>query len=166
MTEMSGLTPRARHTDLVAEPVDDELVVYDRARDRAHRLNRSAALVWRHADGQRTVADLAALLREALDPHADEDLVWVALDRLSAAHLLDPPLARSADEARRSRRAFIRKVGLLGTVALLLPVVTTITAPTPADAQTCNCVSCCNCQSCGSVTCIIDVTCIDTCGEE
>jgi hypothetical protein len=132
------------------EPVADDLVVYDRERDRAHRLNRTAALVWRHADGERSVAELADLLRRELDPHADDDLVWVALDRLRSAHLLETPLARSAEAIRTSRRQFVRKVGLVGTLALLLPAVTTITAPTPAEAQTCNCLLCCECETCNT----------------
>jgi hypothetical protein len=135
----------------VVEQVDDEVVVYDRERDRAHRLNRTAALVWSHADGQRTVADLVDLLRRDLDPHADEDLIWVTLDRLSAAHLLETPLARSADTVRTSRRQFVRKIGLVGALSLLLPVVTTISAPTPAAAQSicfCACFCTCPCE-CG-----------------
>ena len=116
-----------------------------------------------HADGQRTVAALADLLRRELDPHADDDLVWVALDRLQAAHLLETPLSRSAEAIRTSRRQFVRKVGLVGSLALLLPVVTTITAPTPAEAQTCSCGLCCDCTTCS--TCSGDGPCICGCSS-
>ena len=37
--------------------------------------------------------------------------------------------------ARLSRRRFIRRVGVVGTAALALPVVQSIVAPTPAAAQ-------------------------------
>ena len=141
------MTPRARTTGLITEWVDDELVVYDRERDRAHRLNRTAAVTFRHADGQRTVEDLVAVLRRELDPAADEDLVWLALERLSAAHLLETPVPRTADEVRTSRRHFVRKVGLVGALSLLLPVVATISAPTAAQAQSCALCGC-SCLPC------------------
>ena len=55
---MGKIRPLARTTDLVTEELDDELLVYDEQRDVACSLNRSAALVWRHSNGKRTVADL------------------------------------------------------------------------------------------------------------
>ncbi len=128
------MTPRARRDGLLEQPLDDELLVYDPERARGHCLNRTAALVWRHADGAHTVADLAAVLRRDLDEAADEDLVCHTLDRLRAADLLEDTWTRSADAMRAARRQFVRRVGLIGVVSLLLPVVTSITAPEPAEA--------------------------------
>jgi hypothetical protein len=143
------MEPPARKKErVVAEPIDDEVLVYDLERDRAHRLNRTAALVWRHCDGQRTVGDLTALLQAELDPVADEDLVRLTLDHLSAAHLLESARPRSADQVRTSRRQFVRKVGLVGALSLLLPVVTSITAPTVAQAQSGACTACTICTEC------------------
>ncbi len=127
--------PKARQDDLLMEEVADELVVYDQQRKLAHSLNRTAALVWRHCDGQRSISDLTALLRAELDPIADEDLVLVAIDRLEGIHLLEESSGRTADQARTSRRQVVRKVGRVGVLTLLLPVVTTLLAPTPAQAQ-------------------------------
>ena len=93
------MNPKARQDDLLMEEVADELVVYDQQRKLAHSLNRTAALVWRHCDGQRSITDLAKLLRAELDPVADEDLVLVAIDRLEASHLLEEPFG-----ARQTRR--------------------------------------------------------------
>jgi len=129
------MNPRAKQ--LLSEELDDELIVYDQNTHRGHCLNRTAALVWRHADGERTIADLAALLRDELDPVADENLVWHAIDRLNAANLLEEPLARSADEMRASRRHFISKIGLVGVATLLLPLVTSVAAPSVAQGGTC-----------------------------
>jgi hypothetical protein len=126
------MKPCAKQAGVLSESVEDEVIVYDPERKRGHCLNRTAALVWRHADGEHTIAELAAMLRRQLDPVADEHLVWHALDQLDAAHLLAEPLARSADEMRASRRRFIRKVGLIGAASLLLPVVSSITAPAGA----------------------------------
>jgi hypothetical protein len=138
------MKPRAKCNGLLSEQVEDELIVYDPDRDRGHCLNRTAALVWRHADGEHTVAELAAILREELDPVADENLVWHALDRLNAAHLLVEPRPRSTEEVRASRREFVRKVGVVGVVSLLLPMVTSVAAPAPAQAQSCGSSGNCN----------------------
>jgi hypothetical protein len=129
------MVPAARQDRLLVEEVGEELVVYDQQRQQAHRLNQTAAAVWRHCDGRRTVADLAAVLRRQVNAVADEDMVCVALDRLEAAHLLRGPLQRSAAEARLSRRQMVRKVGLLGALTALMPLVVTLTVPTPAQAQ-------------------------------
>ena len=131
------MKPRAKRNGLLSEQLEDELIVYDQDRDRGHCLNRTAALVWRHADGEHTIADLATILRGELDPVADENLVWHALDRLNAAHLLEELEPRSTDEMRASRRRFISKVGLLGVASLLLPMVTSVAAPAPAETQSC-----------------------------
>src|SRR5262245_55631849 len=123
------MKPLAKQEGLLSEDIGDELIVYDENRHRGHCLNRTAALVWRHADGERTIADLAAILQAELDPVADENLVWLAVDRLNAAQLLEAPPLRSADEARAARRQFISKVGLLGIATLLLPLVTSVAPP-------------------------------------
>jgi hypothetical protein len=129
------MLPEARHDHLVVEEFDGELLVYDQLRDRAHSLNRTAALVWRHCDGQTSVADLARLLDGELELPADEDLVWLALDRLDKARLLREHLVRPAQVANISRRSVIRKLGLASGLVLLLPVVSSIDAPTVAMAQ-------------------------------
>src|SRR5262245_8289396 len=108
------MNPRARQEHILTEPVADELVVYDEVRHRAHRLNRSAALVWRHCDGQRSPAELATLLAQQLGEAAGEDLVWLALDRLEAANLLQEPLQRSTEQRRLSRRQTLLRVSLAG----------------------------------------------------
>jgi len=131
------MKPKARSEGLLCEEAQEELVVYDHEQKRAHRLNRSAALVWRHCDGQKSVADLAALLRESLNPQADEDLVWVALDRLDGAHLLEGAITRPTDQVRASRRQAVRKLGRVGVITLLLPAITTLVVPTPAEATSC-----------------------------
>jgi hypothetical protein len=53
----------ADHLDV--HEVDDGLVVYDARTDRVHYLNATAALVFSLCDGQRTPAELAALVATA-----------------------------------------------------------------------------------------------------
>ncbi|GAC1362036.1 MAG: hypothetical protein NVSMB32_01920 [Actinomycetota bacterium] len=166
------MRPKARTKDLIAEQVEDELVVYDRASLQAHRLNRSAASVFRHANGDRDVAALAVVLQEQVDPVADENLVWLALDQLSGAGLLEEPMHRTIEEMRMSRRQFVRRVGIVGSLSLLVPVVASIAVPAAAAAQSTCTATCtgtcttstCTCTSstctCTSSTC----TCLPTCG--
>lgn len=136
----SAFRPLARNEGLLSEELDDELLVYDRERHTACRLNRTAALVWRHADGERSVAELVEVLRGEIEL-ADEDLVLVTLDRLQEHGLIESGFsARDPGEARMSRRRFIRRVGVVGAAALALPVVQSVVAPSAAAAQSlCSC---------------------------
>jgi hypothetical protein len=59
------------------------------------------------------------------------------LNQLDSIHLLEEPAKISLMEARASRRDFVHKVGAVGVVSLLLPLVTTMVVPTPAQAATC-----------------------------
>jgi hypothetical protein len=129
---------RARHSGLAVRDLNDEVVVYDKERHQAHCLNRTAAFVFRHADGQRTAADIAALL----GPGAGEDLVHVALDQLAAAGLLENGAAPHT--AAPSRREVLRQVGL--GAAVLAPAVATLLVPTPAEAAA-TCIPASSCTS-------------------
>ena len=60
------MTPESRKDQLLTQRVGDELVIYDERTHAAHRLNPTAALVWRLADGERSVTDSASNLRESL----------------------------------------------------------------------------------------------------
>jgi len=53
------MKPRARKDDLLIQDLPEETLVYDVVRHRAHCLNRTAALVWRHCDGKTSVEKLA-----------------------------------------------------------------------------------------------------------
>jgi len=128
------MKPRARKEKLLIQEVQGELVIYDEERDHAHHLNRTAALVWRHSDGQKSVREIAALLQQELNPAADEDLVWTSLEDLGAAQLLQEAVDQSAEQMQLSRRRVVQQMGVAGALSLLLPVVTSMVAPTPAEA--------------------------------
>lgn len=152
------IRPLADPSEFLTEELDDELLVFDEQRQLACRLNRTAALVWENCDGERDVAELVEVLHDELGELADEDLVMVTLDRLDEHGLLKSGyIQRSADEARFSRRRFIRRVGVVGTAALALPVVQSIVAPASAAAQSmchvcyspsCGCTISCYCEGC------------------
>jgi len=133
------MKPQTRRGLLIRE-LPDELVVYDSEHHRAHCLNRTAALVFRHADGTRTPAELA----RALGAGADATVVTLALEQLAAAGLLEAapsPAEGVPAAAGMSRREVARRVGI--AAAILLPAVVSIVAPTPAEAAaTCERTSC------------------------
>ena len=60
------MLPQARKYQLTIRHLPDETLVYDRERHKAHCLNATAALIWRHCDGQTSTDELARLVAETL----------------------------------------------------------------------------------------------------
>jgi len=158
------MKPETRRSGLLVRELPDEVVVYDLEQHRAHCLNRTAALVFKHADGTRTRADLARVL----GPGGSDEVVKLALEELSAAGLMEPqptePVAASSEAM--GRREVARRIGL--AAAILLPAVATVVAPTPAEAAA-TCVTDCGgklpgtlCSSFGANPCT--ETCSVGCG--
>jgi coenzyme PQQ synthesis protein D (PqqD) len=125
--------PRARKDGLIVKELEDELLVYDRESNKAHTLNKTAAMIWKQCDGQTRVNNLRARL-ETAGVVFDETLIWHALDQLSKASLLDEQIKRPPEFRRLSRRELIRRVGV---VAASLPVVVSIVAPNVFAAASC-----------------------------
>lgn len=155
------MKPQTRQNGLLIRELPDELVVYDQEQHRAHCLNRTAALVFRHADGTRTVDDLA----HALDPNAAgpeaESAVKLALVQLAAAGLLEGELVQEHPAAGLTRRDVARRFGI--AAAILLPAVATVLAPTPAEAAA-TCSTTCVAKPAGTpCTCIGTNPCTATC---
>jgi hypothetical protein len=121
--------PLAREADLVVQKFPDEVMVYDLRNHKAHCLNQTAALVWRHCDGQRSVSEIAALLARETDSPVSEEVVWYALDKLNKAALLEEKIAVPVTDAM-SRRRMVKRVGAL----VVLPAVISLIAPA-AHAQ-------------------------------
>lgn len=130
MNDRAVPLPRARRQGLITAELGSELLVYDLERHRAHRLNTTAAAVWRACHDPLTDEAVASQVGSGLPLRARRDVVWLAVGRLGRAGLLAEPAVRAP---RLSRRRLLR---LLGQAALL-PVVVSIIAPTPAAAATC-----------------------------
>jgi hypothetical protein len=188
--DSKAFLPKARSEGIITKELDGEVLVYDAARDRAHCLNETAAAIWKLCDGQTTASEIAQRMtgdgrpetgeeqrakREGQSPgRAGErftgppssvsrrslDLVWLALDQLRRARLLEEAkdengktfwLPAISGIASMSRREAVRRIGLGAAVAL--PLVISMTAPTPVEAA----VSCgMTCHPCNSP--------IDCCG--
>jgi hypothetical protein len=148
--------PLARRERLLIEELPDEVLVYDLDRKKAHCLNQTAALIWNHCDGQTSVEEMAIILQQHSQERVDQDVVWFGLDQLRKARLIDRPVARPQGGARLSRRELVKQIGL----AVSIPLVASILAPTASAALSCVgrfCVTTADCSACtcntGTSTC-------------
>ena len=126
----AAMLPRSRKDNLVIRELDDETLVYDTGRDKAHCLNRTTALVWNHCDGKTTAAQAARSLQNELDVAIDTDLIWLAVKQLERFHLVES----NGKSPSVSRRNLVLKYAPL---ALALPVIMSISAPAPAGVSSC-----------------------------
>jgi hypothetical protein len=114
--------------------MDGEVVVYDLDHDKAHCLNAMAAFVWREADGSRSVEELARGASAELGSPVDESVIWLALRRLREAKLLLE--GESLPEIPTvTRRQVMQRLGTGAAAAgALIPVISSLLAPTAAEA--------------------------------
>ncbi len=126
--------PLARQEKLIVRELSGEVMVYDLTSHKAHCLNKAAAVIWEHCDGQTAANEIAALMEQEQQQPIGEDVVWLALQQLDKAKLLQEPLVSSKQGMKFSRRAALRKLGL--TTAASLPLVVSVIAPTAATAAT------------------------------
>ena len=152
MDETRNFTPRARTDGLVVRELSGELLVYDRDRNKAHCLNETAALIWKHCDGQTTVSKLRALLQEDKVAPVDEHVIWYALDQFAKDHLLQEGLKRPAGIGRLSRRELIQRIGLAASIPLVASVVAPTVFAAASCTQICVIVATCSVPGC-QVTC-------------
>lgn len=142
--------PTARKTGLVIQEVPEEVLVYDMNTNKAHCLNKTAALVWRSCDGSRTVSEIADHVGSLAGEKVTDDFVWLAIDQLNANDLLEKEI--EADFKGLSRRDVIKRIGLTSMVAL--PVIASLVAPpTAMAASSCNCNNDLECQAAPNLGC-------------
>jgi hypothetical protein len=116
--------PKVRSDRVVAQSIGDELIVYDRRRHRAHRLNRTSALVWQLADGRRSRQEIGEELQRRTSIAQPDDVVEVALADFAALGLLSSPTGGP----QQSRRDLLRLSGALA------PFIVSLAIPSPAEA--------------------------------
>lgn len=151
--------PCARKDGLLVQELANEVLVYDLERHKAHCLNPTAAQIWKHCDGRTSVAQMTRLLEKSLGTGVDEDVVWCALNQLEKDHLLEDKVAWPVGMERISRRELVRRVGV---AAVLLPLITTIAAPTALANVSCT--GSCTPGGINNGGCATGCTCLDTGG--
>lgn len=130
--------PKGRSEQLIVQPLDGEVLVYDLDRHKAHCLSPIAATVWKNCNGIRTVAELADMTNCELDAPLRERLVLHILDELAGRHLLLEP-EKVLDNVGVSRRKVMKDLvlgmGVAAGAGLTLPLIKSIVVPTPAQAS-------------------------------
>lgn len=130
--------PMARKDGLLVEELPDEILVYDLDRKKAHCLNQTAALIWQHCDGQRSVGEIALALSHHLNAPIDDEVVWYGLKHLNKTRLLEEDIVQPSELPNATRRDLIRKIGL----AVSVPLVISVLAPAASANNSCVGVAC------------------------
>jgi len=128
------LKPRARKEDIVVQSLADEVLVYDLKRHKAHCLNDTAVMIWKHCDGKTDIAGMRRILEKELKTQIDEDVIFLGLEQLKSRHLLVNDSIGTAGKMSPARRAALKKLGAAALISL--PAIISLVAPTAASAQT------------------------------
>ena len=91
MIDQATQTPPMARRDIVLRRVGSEWVLFDAARDRAHVLNLTAALVWTYCDGEHDPGAIAAAISKEISDAARERVqgdIEVVLRRFAVEGLL------------------------------------------------------------------------------
>lgn len=137
------MTNPQRRPRVVSEAVGDGLGVFDPQQQQPYILNATSALVFQHCNGQTTPHRLMELLRQKFNisiRHA-EQLLWLALDELEKAHLLQTMVAPTqAPQPMLTRRQVLTAFAAAGLSLALLPIVSPVkvaqAVPLPATTTT------------------------------
>ena len=116
---------------LVVESVHDEVLVLNPDRSEATALNASAALVFELCDGDHTIESIKEALDAAGLGPASDDTVWLALDELAEADLIELMIPRAG---HLGRRELLKLYGAGAASLAALPIVETIGTPSPDSA--------------------------------
>ncbi len=123
--------PLAKNGFILVEESPNESLVYDTANNKVHMLTPVATAVWKSCDGKTSVSEIACKLQSGLNAELGEDVTWLALEEMEKSGLLEHSLNIPQDTI--SRRAMMKTAA--AAVAISLPLVTTLMAPSPAYAQ-------------------------------
>ena len=125
--------PKCHKENIVIQELENELLIYDLNINKVYCLNHTSAMVWQLSDGENSIPEISLLMSKKLQTEISEDFVWLALDRLKQADLLDKSTKIEIDFNGLTRRQLIRKVGLASMIAL--PIIASVVAPTAVNAQ-------------------------------
>ena len=130
--------PQIRMNDLVVQELDQEILIYDLKSDKAFCLNFVSAEIWKKCDGLATVQEVAEMIGKQMNIKLGEDFVWLAITDLEKNKLLREEVKRPSKFENLSRRKVLFKYAL---PTLVLPLISSIVAPTSVMAQSAACPS-------------------------
>jgi len=121
------MNPLARKSDLYAEYLPEEVILYDRFNNKVHCLSKTAAAIWESCDGTKSVDDLVRIVESKLGAPADRGVVLLALEELEKAGLMEAGSDLASSTDLPSRREAVGQIALAGSA-----LVATIAAAAPA----------------------------------
>ena len=128
--------PRVR-PGLLRHHLDEQVLVYDARDDKVHLLDPTTACVLELLEeGKWSASRIMEEVARRVNVAPSDALLALSLEELRKADLLDDSIAPLAAVTDVRRREMLRKVGLAGAAALLIPAITTLTA-TSAYAASC-----------------------------
>lgn len=147
---MNKFCPKARKDKIITTKVGDEAIVFDTETGKASCLNGITTVVWEACDGNSGIESLLDTVRNAGYQDATDQLIWMAIDQLNEAGLIETVVDFDVKSRNiYNRREMLRLFGV--SAATVLPVVSSINIK-PAIAQ----VSCAaKHESCASIPCCI-----------
>lgn len=158
--------PKSRMENIVVQSIDNELLIFDIISNKAFCLNETSTVIWHACDGKTSITEISKIVSQKLKTTSNEDLVWLALEKLENEDLIEKSNYFSNHFAEIPRREVIKKIGLATMAAL--PVISSVIAPSSILAASCgtafeldmcsvdrDCVTCCcSIAAPGSRTCI------------
>ncbi len=124
--------PLAKTKNTLVQQIQNETLIYNLENDQVFCLNETAAFIWQNCDGQTTISDL-----KKINSQLNDDLIFLTLDMLNKRDLLSETAETSFPIEAIDRRKMFAKYG---TMAIALPLISTVLAPIAANAQS-SCVS-------------------------
>lgn len=129
--------PLSRRDKIVIQEMDDELLIYDLAKNKAYCLNQTLAIIWQECDGENSVTQISLNLSKKLKVNVNEDLVWLALKQLKNESLLEKSVEIKTPFDGLNRREIVKRIGFASMVAL--PILSSVLAPSAISAQSAGC---------------------------
>lgn len=152
--------PFPRAHGLIMRELGGELVVYDGTRHRAFCLNPTAASIWKSCQGGTSPRKAHLELESELGRPLPRDLVWLGVDQLRKAGLLEDVATLEGEHP--SRREVLRRMGAAG--AALLPAVASLMVPPAVAAASCGgCNAKTGNNACNSAHCMVGSVCGKNC---
>ena len=120
------MKPLARRSEVYAENLSGEVILYDKSNNNVHSLSKIAAAVWENCDGTKSLDDLEHIVEAKFGAPIDRNVVLLALEQLEKADLMEAGSVVVPDAGLTSRREAVGKIALAGTA-----LVATIVASAP-----------------------------------
>ncbi len=147
---------KARIENIVIQETETELLIYDLISNKALCLNETCKTIWQACDGKTTFAQL----RKSTSDDFSDEIIFLTLEELQKKKLLLEKVKFELPAGKRSRRKMVAKYG---AIAISLPVIVAIAAPTSLNAQSvCVCIG----GSCATGACMCpsgQTNCSNTC---